>query len=340
MRKLFIHNPVFRLLSPVFSGVMGYLLILLINNNVGQLQEQFLGQELYVCIGLSYIIQEFSRGLLLLFNWLPKFTSQVLMLSFQLIISLLLSISVITISISTYYTTVLGFSASYDELFLFNAIFCSITFIYILLYTSHQYLFKVNTQKLESELLFKQNIEEDFKQFKRGINPNLLFESFEVLLMLIKENKEHVDDFIDHLSSIYRFILSSKRDQLVAVDKELEVVHELIQLYNHLPYRKVILAGDISGFLVVPGSVLFVVEKIIRTTIVSPTVELTIHITEETHFFELRYVSEERLAQVLTDESLLEIKRVYSIYNTNEITFTREDKTRSIRIPKLEILTS
>ncbi|MBL4568467.1 MAG: hypothetical protein JKY69_01970, partial [Flavobacteriaceae bacterium] len=180
MRKLFIHNPVFRLLSPVFSGVMGYLLILLINNNVGQLQEQFLGQELYVCIGLSYIIQEFSRGLLLLFNWLPKFTSQVLMLSFQLIISLLLSISVITISISTYYTTVLGFSASYDELFLFNAIFCSITFIYILLYTSHQYLFKVNTQKLESELLFKQNIEEDFKQFKRGINPNLLFESFEV----------------------------------------------------------------------------------------------------------------------------------------------------------------
>ncbi|MBL4905065.1 MAG: hypothetical protein JKZ00_03435 [Flavobacteriaceae bacterium] len=114
----------------------------------------------------------------------------------------------------------------------------------------------------------------------------------------------------------------------------------MIQLYNHLPYRKVILAGDISGFLVVPGSVLFVVEKIIRTTIVSPTVELTIHITEETHFFELRYVSEERLAQVLTDESLLEIKRVYSIYNTNEITFTREDKTRSIRIPKLEILTS
>ena len=340
MRKLFIHNPVFRFLSPVFSGVIGYLLILLINNNVGQLQEQFLGQELYVCIGLSYIIQEFSRGLLLLFNLLPKYKNQGVMLTFQAVSSLILSIGIITFSITMYYNNILGFEASGEEIFLFNAVFCSITLIYILLYTSHQYLFKINAKKLESELLIKQNIEEDFKQFKRGVNPNLLFESFEVLLVSIKENKELVDDFVDHLSSIYRFILSSKRDQLVDVEKELEVVDELIKLYNHLPYRKVLLATDVNGFLVVPGSLLFVVEKIIRTTISSSKTELKIDITVNEGFFEISNQSEERLTAAFLATNLIEIKRVYSIYSTDEITFTKNNNKRIIRIPKLEIIAS
>ena len=68
MKRLFIHHPLFRLLSPLFSGTMVYLLILLIHNNVAQIQDQFLGEELYVCIGLSLITQEFSRGLLLGFQ--------------------------------------------------------------------------------------------------------------------------------------------------------------------------------------------------------------------------------------------------------------------------------
>ena len=61
MNKLFIHNPLFRIISPLCSGILIYLLILLINNNVSQLKETFLGQELYVCIGLTYLIQEYSR---------------------------------------------------------------------------------------------------------------------------------------------------------------------------------------------------------------------------------------------------------------------------------------
>ena len=73
MNKLFIHTPVFRFLSPIFSGIVGYLLILLINNNIGQLQEEFLSQELYVCIALSYIVHEFSRFLLWVFRLIPAF---------------------------------------------------------------------------------------------------------------------------------------------------------------------------------------------------------------------------------------------------------------------------
>ena len=109
MKKLFIHKPLFRLLSPVFSGAVIYLLILLVNNNVSQLQEQFLGEELYVCIGLSYIVQEFSRILLILFKKAPKLESILLNIGLQIIVSLFLCIIIVSVSITVYYKQVLGF---------------------------------------------------------------------------------------------------------------------------------------------------------------------------------------------------------------------------------------
>jgi len=62
MKKLFIHHPLFRLLSPLFSGLVVYILLLLINNDIDQLYEEFLTQELYVCIALTFLIQELDSN--------------------------------------------------------------------------------------------------------------------------------------------------------------------------------------------------------------------------------------------------------------------------------------
>lgn len=179
MKKLFIHKPLFRLLSPVFSGVIVYLLILLVNNNVAQLQNEFLGEELYVCIGMSYIIQELSRLLLLLFKRVKFFTNELISVIVQIVVSMLLCVGLVTIIISFYYKSILGFSPNSEELWLFNSIFCSITIIYILLFISHQYLHKINSEKLKEEENYLNHIEQDFNEFKQGINPDLLFESLE-----------------------------------------------------------------------------------------------------------------------------------------------------------------
>ena len=228
MNKLFIHTAVFRFLSPFFSGIVAYSLLLMINNRLGELQEQFLGEELYVCIGLSFIVHEFSRFLLWLFSYIPRFFRTLLMLLVHLSISGLLTATVLILLITLYYEHILGFTPLREELQTFVSIYCNIPVAYIFLDLSHQYLHKINTQQLNNELLIKENIEEDFRQFKREINPNLLFESFEVLLLLIKEDKDLVDGFIDHLATIYRYILTSKKVQLVAVNEELEIVDEFI----------------------------------------------------------------------------------------------------------------
>ncbi|MCB0462386.1 MAG: histidine kinase [Flavobacteriaceae bacterium] len=336
MNRLFIHNPLFRLFSPIFSGVVVYLLILLVNNNVEQLQEQFLGNELYFCIGLSLIIQEFSRLLLWVFGKLPSRFSSFIKLIIQVTGSMLLCIILVTVSIYLYYKNILGFTPSSGELWMFNSIFCAITIIYVLLHISHHYLYKVNTKRLENEYLMKQMVEDDFIQFKNGINPTLLFECFEAMIVLIRQNSDKVDNLIDHMALVYRYILSKKSKQLVLIDEELNVVDELVQLFNYLPYRNVEFnRGYQSSFLVVPGSVLALVESIIRSTINNPEKSLSIYLNEDENHLIFNYLKNDKIVSGFKKESMNDIDYRYSIYSNDTIIIEEKQGERTIKIPKL-----
>ena len=338
MRKLFIHTPVFRFLSPIFSGIIAYLLILLVNNNIGQLQEQFLGQELYVCIGLSFITHEFSRFLLWLFKKLPNALNSLVLLTVKIICAVLLSGFLIGALITAYYLYQSGYYPLIEELKVFVGIYCFIPLGYILIDMSHEYLFKVNSQKLENELLIKENIEEDFKQFKREINPNLLFESFEALIVLIHDDKDMVDDFIDNLAIIYRYILAGKKNQLTNIKEELFILDELIKLYNHLPHRKInIDRKDEGDFLIVPGTLLFVVEQIIKTSIVSSRIHLNLQIKFKENNFSISYQKEDKITKAFNLTTIEDVTKVYSIYSSESVAVSEDDIERKITIPTLII---
>lgn len=342
MKKLFVHQPLFRLLSPVFSGVIVYLLVLLLNNNIPQIQEDFFNEELYFCIALSYLIQEFSRVLLVVFKYFLYNQISAKSIALQILIAMFLCVILATIAINLYFTYILGFSVTFDEILVFNSIFCTITFIYILLYISHQYLYKVNTEKLHQEEIIKLNIEDKFQQFKKGINPDLLFESFESLIVLIKNSKEKSDVFVDCLASIYRYILSGKERELVEFSEEFLIVNQLIQLFNYLPYRSFSIKNNCKKtFLVVPRSLLFIVEQIVRTIIVNDDKMLEIHFNENEDFLEISYVKNDRITESFSLEKIKEVVKTYKIYSTEEIEIVEveqeQEQTRKIILPKLKI---
>src|SRR5882762_7146331 len=94
MKKLFIHNTVFRICAPMLYGMLVYLLILLVNNNLSELVKSFSNKELYVCIALSYLSLESLRAsIVFLGKWfekLPRKYRTVIQTLFSLIISLVI----------------------------------------------------------------------------------------------------------------------------------------------------------------------------------------------------------------------------------------------------------
>ncbi|MGB5818381.1 MAG: histidine kinase [Saonia sp.] len=338
MKKLFVHHPLFRLLSPLFSGTLVYLLILLINNNIGQLQEAFLGQELYVCIGLAYLIQEYARLSLLWFGRLSWPTSFLLKLVLQLISSVALGVCLVSAAMYLYFTYVLGYTPNGRELFIFNSIFSLVTLIYLVLYLSHQFLYKVNTDRIAREIAAKEEVEADFLQFKKGINPELLFESLESLLVLMKKDPEAAERLSDHFSSVYRYVLAKKKRELVPISEELHMLNELLRLLAHLPYRKISL-GRVATFdtWVVPGSILTVIERLVRSTIASSDTHLTLDILEASDTILLQYVPEEVLRGGFITEHLDDIAGSYQFYSDKAVRIVMKDHYKIVEIPKLSL---
>ena len=237
-----------------------------------------------------------------------------------------------------YYVLILGFTPNFSDFLVINSIFSVFTLIYLVLYLSHHFLHKVNTEKMEQELIIKEAVEQDFFQFKKGINPGLLFESLESLLVLMKKDVEKAELLIDHFSSVYRYILSKKTKELVNFSDEIKVLHEFLLLFEKLPYRAIKLRGNTAiNTLVVPGTIIAVIEEIIRSTIASSEVALTITLEEEEGFFLIKYQPEEKLINTLDLIKINDIKKAYSIYTTQDIVVDQDTTYKTIKIPKLSL---
>ena len=336
MYRLFVHNPWFRLLGPLFSGILVYLLILLINDAVLYIQEDFLSQELFVCIGLAYLTQEFSRLSLLAFerlNWSKSFVCRIF---FQIITSMALTIILVTTAIYLYFDNVLLYQPSPRELFVFNSIFSFITLLYVVLYLGHYFLFRRNTQKLKMETQVKQAVEGDFNTYLKGINPELLFESLEALLVTMKEDPNKAEALSDYFSTVYRYILSKRKRELVPIQEELHITKALIQLFNHLPHRKVRLGKiALKDGHILPTSLLTIVEQMVRTTIATKKNSLVLSILERPETFEISYTHEEKLKESLNLEALQDISRGYQFYTEVPLQIYTEDSLKIIQLPKL-----
>jgi len=294
------------------------------------------GQELYVCIALAYIIQEYDRFSLLLFARLTKPKTLFWNIGIQILISVVMSTVLVSGAMYIYFYYFLGYTPNLIELVVFNSIFVVITLIYLTLYLSHQFLYRINTKRIADEVMAKTRIEEDFMAFKKGINPDLLFESLESLIVLMKHDSEEAEQLVDHFSTVYRYILAKKKNELVGIAEEIEVLNELLQLFNYLPYRKTMLRNvSVENTFVVPGTLLLITERIIRSTIAASHQTLAIDISETAKGLTICYTPQDKLRNTITVEDFKDIEQSYRYYAQEQVSVTTQDFQKIITLPKL-----
>lgn len=338
MKKLFVNHPIFRLLSPIGSGTLAYLLILLINNTIEDLAFNFFTQELYVCIGLAYLIQEFTRLIIVVFNRLKRPKSFLTKSLLHVFTTLVLSGILVTGAMYLYFIWVLSYTPNYMELLIFNSIFSTIAVLYVLLYISNQFLHKINTEKLENEELARIRMEEDFSDFKQDINPTLLMDSLESILVLMKENTDEAETLTEDFASIYRYILSSKRKELVPLEEEVSALEDFIEVLNRLPYRKLDLNTLVgAGSWVEPGSLLYICEGILRSSIPSESNRIKLNLSEDETTLQLEYRHDEKLNETFEISNLQAISDKYVHYTSKPVEIIVNKDMKTISIPKLSV---
>ena len=334
MRKLFIHNILFRLIGPLFIGTVVYLLILLINNSISQVEELFASRELYLCIFLVYVVLEAVRLMIVLLrrsveHW--PFYQQVLL---QLAASAVVMIMLVYLVIRAYFQQFAGFAPSSEELMIFYWIYGFMMLLYLSLHFSHLFLFKENKMRLDEELSRKRSLEFEFRNFKREMNPELLLESLEALIVISEEKIDSADELIDELSVVYRYILGSSRSELASVKEEVVAVQHLLNLFWYQGIDVDFQTEDFEALLCVPGTFMSVMEWLVRSSISSTMQSLEVELFRDTEHILLLCRRKEKL-----DPPILEfedIRRAYQFYTEHQIEIETRKGTTLVRIPILE----
>ncbi len=156
----YYNNILFRITAPVFIGIVVYLLVLLFFDSVDQLLSNVFSREAIFVIILTLIFLEINRLVIIVCNKILPFENNMkLRIVIQIIISILLSISVISIVLNWYFVQFEGFTTIFTELITFNAVYFIIIIFFNLYYFSIVFLNTRNDSRIAEESIRKSNLE-------------------------------------------------------------------------------------------------------------------------------------------------------------------------------------
>lgn len=117
-------------------------------------------------------------------------------------------------------------------------------------------------QKLREENLVFQN-----ETLKSQVNPHFLFNSLNTVSSLIQSDPEKAEQFINNLSSVYRYILENGHKDKVTVQSELDLLNRYFDLHRVRDEEKISLSIDYSGadnYHILPVSLQILLENAIK----------------------------------------------------------------------------
>ena len=343
MKLYFIHNVLFRLIAAPIYGVIVYLLILLINNDVIKVNELFVNEEVYVCVSLTYLSFESMRFVIVLMNRYVKNSPQPVRLFLQFIGTSVLSVTLVCVALSMYFKYLIGFSASETQLWTFASVFGVTALLYNLLYFSNYYLQKENTLKLNIEKQNREVLEMEMNEFKNDINPDLLYESLENVIGLMYRDVEQAEEYIDALASAYRYVLGNRQKELVPVETELEAAKTLLQLLNEKHNGQLKFESELKGeeleAMLIPGSLPLIVESIVRNTIIPRFQPFIISCYLEDGYITLQSRLNDRLINhPVSDAAFIRLQKSYSLYSTQPLIRVKAYEDNYVKLPVIRMV--
>ncbi|TAJ09736.1 histidine kinase [Marinilabiliaceae bacterium JC017] len=367
MKKVsLLQNNWLRLLIPIPVGMVVYTLILLVFDSLNQLSENFFSREAMVTILFTYLLLEGQRLFLLFIEKhfplqskklttlttesdtipdLPNkkrrsYTGTILI---QLFASLLFSIALISIVVSIYYRFYLGFIGYHTELIVFNAVFAIVSIVYNMIHSSTHFLAFHSQILYLKEMELRKSLEHDLERFKLQINPSLLYQSLENLIAIVHSDPKLAENYIDHLSRIYRYTLDARQNELVCVSQELKIVDSLLLLLN-VKYQGALsfdysLNTIVKNKQIVPGTLQLLIQQAIERNIISGMQPLIIKLENgaEDHI-NFSFNDNEKLTLNESSQiNLNHINKAYAFFSNKTLTHTIKSNKVHIEIPVFEV---
>lgn len=133
------------------------------------------------------------------------------------------------------------------------------------------------------ERLEKERIQSQFETLKSQVNPHFLFNSFNTLISVIEENPGKAVEYVEHLSDLYRKIVTYRDKDLILLKEETDLINDYFFIQqkrfgNNLRLNVQLSDEDLSGNLIAPLTLQLLAENAVKHNAVSAETPLTIDI--------------------------------------------------------------
>lgn len=191
---------------------------------------------------------------------------------------------------------------------------------------------------VEKEEFKRTSLSAEFEALKNQVNPHFLFNSLNTLSSLIDENPTQANEFVQKLSSVYRYVLTHRDKETVLLQDEVEFIKSYIFLNKIRFGENLNIHINISNAclpLNIPTLTLqMLVENAIKHNVISANKPLTVHINCEQEYIE---VSNNLQPKLMTVESsgigLSNIVERYKYLTTKQVFIHKTETSFSVKVP-------
>ena len=193
----------------------------------------------------------------------------------------------------------------------------------------------------ENEQLKKEYLYSQLMGLKSQMNPHFLFNSLNTLSSLIHEDEEKAEDFLDHMSKVYRYLLRSNDEQLVSLQQELNNLESFCFLLKERYGDGLQLVVDADGSMremqLPPLTLQLIVENAVNFNLVSRTHPLQIHISAGGQWLEVTNAVQPKINGAKDDAAMwVNIANKCRLLCNQDIIFYQNEGIRKIRMPLID----
>lgn len=147
-------------------------------------------------------------------------------------------------------------------------------------YEGYHYVQQWKTLFIESEKMKKKNSQSQYQFLKEQIKPHFLFNSLNTLSALIVKDPNRAEQFVEEMSSVYRYLLSKNEKVLTTVKEELAFLESYVLMlktrFEDSLTVNMQVGRQLDDYLLPPFVLQILIENAVKHNVISRDQPLTI----------------------------------------------------------------
>lgn len=262
-------------------------------------------------------------------------------LRYKILVSLVSMLSATTVVLTLYSLLhIEGYHFRPDDIWRGAILALSVNILFETLYDADHAVARYKAAEEEKEILRQASFREELDALKNQVNPHFLFNCFNTLSSLIREDKSRADRFLNELSKVYRYLLQNNEVGLSTVENELRFVLSYYQLlqtrYGDGIRLQIEPPAQYANWLLPSLSLQLLIENAVKHNIVSKSQPLHIRIYIRDGRLVLSNNLQLRMAKPPSSRiGLRNIQLKYELLQHPGYTITKTEAEFTVRLPLL-----